>query len=145
MSQCWCYTCAGGIVTRKTFVNHGRKDKPDERVRVVPDLPMVSMPDLPDERKVHLTDDEDTDEDTDDPFDDPLGLAVDEDPQRTGKAQLSSAEVTLFLLDWMCTHKVNHICRHNRFSIDIICICQHIQLVSMFYVICMTSFVNAGD
>jgi hypothetical protein len=106
MSQCWCYTCAGGIVTRKTFVSHGRKVKPDERVRVVPDLPMVSMPDVSDERKFHISSGDDTDEDEDDPFDDPLGLQTDKDPVRTGKAQLSAPEVTLFLLDWMCTHKV---------------------------------------
>ena len=32
-AQCWCYSCAGAVVTRATFRNHGRKTKPDEPIR----------------------------------------------------------------------------------------------------------------
>lgn len=91
-------------MTRKTFVSHGRKDKPDERVRDKPLVSMVSMSEVEDDRHVLHSDEVESDEE-DDPFDDPLGLDGGES-QRTGSAQLSAAEVTLFLLDWMCTHKV---------------------------------------
>lgn len=86
---------------------------------------MVSMPDVEEKNHmdVHVLE-EDSDDEVD-PFDDPLGLGDDEASLRSGSAQLSAAEVTLFLLDWMCTHKVllkcvRHIvsCRHMYITIN---------------------------
>ena len=120
-AQCWCYTCAGRIVTRKTFISHGRKNKPDAPVRKAPPLPMVSMPDVGDETHdvhAHVLEEEDSDDEVD-PFEDPLGLADDDTALRSGSAQLSAAEVTLFMMDWMCTHKVSLKCaRHVYITID---------------------------
>jgi len=28
-AQCWCFTCGGKVVSRNTFLRHGRKVKPD--------------------------------------------------------------------------------------------------------------------
>ena len=87
---------------------------------------MVSMPDVEEKNYVdaHVLEEEDSDDEVD-PFGDPLGLGDDEASLRSGSAQLSAAEVTLFLLDWMCTHKVflkfvRHLvsCRHMYITID---------------------------
>ena len=98
-AQCWCYLCAGRIVTRNTFVKHGRKKKPDEPSRP-PLLGLLSMPELPAaglwEEKV-VSDDEDSDAD-------PLGL--EEEGKNVGKGKLSSSEIVLLFLDWMSAHKI---------------------------------------
>ena len=38
-------------------------------------------------------------------------------PPRFGQCGLSAAEVTLFLLDWMCTHKVTDACADHMWSL----------------------------
>ena len=105
-AQCWCYTCAGKIVVRSTFVAHGRKNKPDEPIRAAACLPMVSMPES-DAHAEHEASDEETDSSDDDDIGlDRLGLNAPVDEEDCfGKAKLSAPELTLFLLDWMCTHK----------------------------------------
>jgi len=107
--QCWCYHCTGKLVTRTTFRNHGRKDKPDEplpkRARI---LPMDSMPDnlmqienLPPD---NLYSEDDLDVSI-------LEGLTDEDGTEIGYAGLTALELRLVLLDWMCSHKVRSLLR----------------------------------
>ena len=106
-AQCWCYTCAGRVVSRSVFYRHGRKDVPDPPVRMaacmerlVPDAPLFY--DMPASAPSNL----DTPELPDEASLDPLGLNdVVPDEERSGRAGLSSAELTLFVLDWMSSHK----------------------------------------
>ena len=105
-AQCWCFTCAGRIVTRKTYVLHGRKDKPDEPLGH-PALTVVSMPDSTGE--LIAGDDCNWDANNDSDSDhDPLGLSGDkhENEPGVGRAQLNSSEMTLLFLDWMCKNKL---------------------------------------
>ena len=106
-AQCWCYNCAGRIVSRKTWVAHGRKDKPDEPLEQ-DEVDLVSMVDHDEEPPPVPESDSDGDlPPEDDIINDALGLGLDDaGEQQTGRAKLTAAEVTLFLLDWMCTHKV---------------------------------------
>ena len=107
-AQCWCFFCAGKIVTRKTYQIHGRKQKPDAPL-ADPALPVLSMPDCKDE--LAMGDDgaevniEDNASDSDH---DPLELDGDEhkDAPCVGEAQLTRPEITLLFLDWMCKHKL---------------------------------------
>ena len=45
-TQCWCFHCAGRIVTRTTFIKHGRKVKPDAPVLEEADQPLELDPPL---------------------------------------------------------------------------------------------------
>ena len=102
--QCWCFSCAGKIVVRSTFRAHGRKDKPDEPLRPTAAVAMASMP--PESKAVSAGEESDVSDWSDEDADDLLGLdAPAEEADRAGKAELTVAEVTLFLLDWMCAHK----------------------------------------
>ena len=106
-AQCWCYTCAGRIVVRSTFIAHGRKDKPDEPLREDASIPLESMPEGKVEREVPPDQAEDSLSEEEDREFDELGLAnATPEEDLIGRGKLSVAEVTLFLLDWMCTHKV---------------------------------------
>ena len=103
-AQCWCFSCAGRVVTRQTFRRHGRKDKPDAPIQPeslgVESMPAVGGPSACYDR------DPGSDSSLDDVDVDPLGLSAEvTDGDRTGVGQLSPAEVTLLLLDWMCAHK----------------------------------------
>ena len=106
-AHCWCYVCAGRIVTRQTYTRHGRKDKPDEPVQQA-SLAVDSMALPPEAHHVEHAEDEHKGElSPDDAHTDPLGLLEEvDDSARTGRSKLSPAEVTLLMLDWMCTHKV---------------------------------------
>jgi hypothetical protein len=109
-AQCWCFHCAGRIVTRNTFVNHGRKQKPDPP-RENPVVPLVSMPMPLVPQDVYEqgpfvpehSSSEDSDQDIEGAFD--LGPRGDEETT-TGRGELTAREVTLLLLDWMATHKI---------------------------------------
>ena len=97
MSQCWCWKCAGKPVTRKTFINHGRKDKPDAPIVAGPArLPVLSMPD-PVAVALGEHGAMDNAEDDSDSDHDPLGLAEANQHEvkelLTGCARLNSAEV----------------------------------------------------
>ena len=102
-AQCWCFSCAGMNVTRKTYCRHGRKDKPDAPI-THPQLAVLSMPDSKDNL---VTGNEESDDDIanndSDSDHDPFGLAC-EDPDAVllGKAQITSPEVTLLLRTAVC-------------------------------------------
>ena len=69
-AQCWCFKCGGIVVVRQTWVNHGRKNKPD--APLLPQvLPVLSMPEPGD----ILTPDSGSGCSSDEDFDwDPFGL-----------------------------------------------------------------------
>jgi hypothetical protein len=151
-AQCWCRDCKGRVVDRRTYVRHGRKDRPDEALRKKRCIELR----CPDPSNLcEGNDDTDSDDDEGDEGEeeevleyveeDPLGLLpahharlrearearlgglapsdseseseVEEseeeaedaegEPQRCGRADLTAAEVTLLVLDWMCTFKVS--------------------------------------
>ena len=111
-AQCWCYKCAGKVVTRKTFISHGRKNKPDEAIAPQPAADFVpSGESYPAGdgigRARIMRDDHSSDSDEGQLGDSDLGLGSVEDANgvRTGRLELTSAEITVLLLDWMCTHK----------------------------------------
>ena len=102
-AQCWCFNCAGRIVSRKTFISHGRKDKPDKPIQQQP-LPLASMDDSD---VLTVLEHDEIDFSSDDGTVNALGLGgEEEDDSRIGRGKLSASEVTLFLLDWMSTHKI---------------------------------------
>ena len=119
LGQRWCDSCNGSVVVRQTWRAHGRKDKPDSPKQpdaIVPELvsvdpeadeddPMLQHGELlfcnraPGEEYTPSDDDSSEEED-------PLGLQQQvSESSRVGRGRLSAAEVTLFLLDWMCSHK----------------------------------------
>lgn len=108
-NQCWCFHCAGKVVTRNTFVAHGRKHKPDEPVRKRQCLPLVSVAEEV-EPAVPLGCFDHDDEELEDVswrHFDPLGLG--EAMQNLGldpESRLTAAEATFYFLDWMSTYKV---------------------------------------
>ena len=112
-AQCWCYRCSGAAVSRKTFVSHGRRNKPDPPVadHVVP---LVSMPERDEDIMADacMYDDSSSGSGSDDDIMAPsLPVGAEEQPSRPmGKGALSTLEVTVLLLDWMCTHKVTDAC-----------------------------------
>ena len=111
--QCWCYCCAGAVVERKTWVSHGRLDRPLRPV-VPPALapyPVLSMP--VEEQKVEVVVDaiapdlgngRDHDDYDVDPYDGWAHLECD-DATEIGQGQLTPQEIVIFLLDWMHTNK----------------------------------------
>ena len=113
-AQCWCYTCAGRLVSRNTFANHGRKFRPDEPLRKKPCLPLVSMDnDDADVDVDHLDYETPSDSSDDEQMDehDPLGLQEEcEDEARIGRGGMSPQGIILWLLDWMSSHKVTDSC-----------------------------------
>jgi hypothetical protein len=102
-SQCWCFTCSGGIVSRNTFIAHGRKEKPDRPTRKRR-LEMISVPPevAPQIAPVELDPPALADHD----FDDPWATILERMEGEIGKGQLTGAQVSLLLLDWMSSHKV---------------------------------------
>ena len=109
-AQCWCYQCAGRIVTRKTFNNHGRKNKPDEPERKIDGLG-ISLPELVVQHAdanalLEEVDDSTQSEDTSGwPTDDSTDSEDAGRPSGAGRSNLSSQEVLLLFLDWMASHK----------------------------------------
>ena len=74
-AQCWCFTCAGKVVGRKTYVGHGRKDKPDAPI-AHPQLAVLSMPDSKDALVAGSDESDDDIANNDSDSDhDPFGLA----------------------------------------------------------------------
>jgi len=119
--QCWCYQCAGKVVHRNTWRNHGRKDKPDEPLRKKRCLSPPAIAPVAHEDEYEAPQAEPLD---DVPFmADPLGLVPDADSSEEEEATigtLTASEAMLFLLDWMCTHKVRALCSHVSFPAVII-------------------------
>ena len=110
LAQCWCYQCAGRIVTRKTFNNHGRKNKPDEPERKIDGLG-ISLPEVVAQHadadaSLEEVDDSTQSEDTSGwPTDDSTDSEDAGRPSGAGRSNLSSQEVLLLFLDWMASHK----------------------------------------
>ena len=108
--QCWCYHCAGCLVTRKTFISHGRMDKPiiaqpaQEHVIAMDSMPPVGNEPDSDESSDYSSSDSDSDEEMDG---NALGLGMEADAEgpAVGPAGLSVKEVVLLMLDWMTSHK----------------------------------------
>ena len=102
--QCWCYTCYGRLVCRNTFIEHGRKDRPDPPTRKRP-LEMLSMQSQSNEMDdLFLNDDEVLIDQEEEP--DPWGNLLEGLEGEIGEGKLSVGQVTLLLVDWMSTHKV---------------------------------------
>ena len=103
-AQCWCFHCAGKVVSRNTFKNHGRKFKPDPPIRKRK-IDMVSMPDDNEDQECHPVNDNE----------DPVQIETDEawgrvfsrtdNTHEFGRGNLNSRQVLMLLLDWMCSHK----------------------------------------
>lgn len=107
-AQCWCYTCAGKIVSRNTFKNHGRKFKPDPPVRKRK-IDMVSMDVNSEEEKYDSSDDVDDDECEDVRVPPDVAwhrvFAKADGDVTFGRGGLTARQVLMLLLDWMCSHK----------------------------------------
>lgn len=92
-------------------MRHGRKDKPDSDLtagRKHQAVELVSMPEYSaaaDDDRLFSSESEESSEEEDL---DPLGLTAADGPDAPslGIAGLTGPEVTLLLLDWMCTHRV---------------------------------------
>lgn len=104
-AQCWCFTCAGRVVSRNTFAAHGRKERPDPPTRKRP-LEMLSMDDASDaglEASAELEPPSIDDVDLDDPW----AYILEHMEGEIGQGKLTGAQVTLLLLDWCSSHKVS--------------------------------------
>ena len=103
-SQCFCYSCAGAIVTRKTYVTHGRRDKPDPPKRVCLEAELTSMNDPV--KVMEVLDDlnESSDTASEESVEEEV-VAEDVEQPGIGRHNLSTSEVTIMILDWMCAHK----------------------------------------
>ena len=119
-AQCWCFACAGRIVSRKTWINHGRKDKPDDPLPEQEQVQLLSM-DQDEIESSPAFPSSDTEMSSDEECAvNALGLgqeAQNDCSQGAGKAQLTAPEVTLFLLDWMCSHKVTDAATENLWNL----------------------------
>jgi hypothetical protein len=105
--QCFCYDCAGEIVSRQTFRIHGRKEKPDAPLRDM-NQEMISMqPDGEDNEAGSTEEDSMPEEDSttdDNTSDDDDGRhnpllsdnedEEDEDEEEIGRGKLTKTEVT---------------------------------------------------
>ena len=118
-AQCWCFTCAGKVVCRKTYVKHGRKDKPDspvrKRARVRSRTPSPPRdvaaaafafdevefvePELLDPLALLDTS---SDSDVDDELDE-----LEEGLQPLLEGTVTPKEASVLLLDWASAHKVS--------------------------------------
>lgn len=105
-AQCWCYTCAGRLVSRNTFREHGRKEKPDPPVRKRP-LEMISMADEAEAWGHDISVDLEPPDLDDVDLDDPWATILEQMEGEIGHGKFSGAQVTLLLLDWCCSHKVS--------------------------------------
>lgn len=123
-AQCWCYSCAGRVVTRQTWTIHGRKDQPDRPVVEAEcrSLPLLSLAEggswLGPAPEVSSSSDEEELESS--YSQDPLGLGLPRDSENEiGKGKLTAAEVTLLLLDWIHSHKTT-----DKSAMDVWQLCQ---------------------
>jgi hypothetical protein len=99
--QCWCYFCSGKIVTRVTYILHGRKDAPDEAVRAR-EMEFDSFPDIEPVNDGGMPAPSDEDYDSDISSDDDSS-SDEEEP--VGRAKLFRKDVEALFLDWMCASK----------------------------------------
>jgi hypothetical protein len=118
--QCWCFWCAGRYVSRATFFRHGGKSAIDPPVPTEADAPTPLVSVSGDARssssgpncKSHEVAEEDFGECSDECYRhyDPLNLVEasegDGEEERADPSSMSAAELTLYLLDWMCSFKV---------------------------------------
>lgn len=140
-AQCWCYRCAGRVVSRHTFVAHGRKDVPDapSRKRTID---MVSMP-----RQEHphqpdqLADEADSSgaEEGDEGDGEPTAHQQNLDTwsalfgdaasrtHKLGRGGLTAEQVVVLLLDWMCATKATDECAKGIWTIIEACLPADVQ------------------
>ena len=106
-AQCWCYECGGRIVTRATFIRHGRRNAPI--AELVPEneqpLPMLSMPPpIPDGSFEFPEEEADGNTELPDWYS-VLNEQMSGRKEPVGKSQLGPLDITIILLDWMHTHR----------------------------------------
>ena len=99
-AQCWCFSCRGRVVGRKTFIKHGRMNRPVAPLQPQR-LPVLSMPEPEHVDEEHEGSGGDTDEDDYAEWV-PLGLGG----VHAGESKLTPPEIILLFLDWMCKHKL---------------------------------------
>ncbi len=101
-AQCWCYVCAGRVVSRSTFYNHGRKNKPDSPARDPVPLPVESamLPRVAVDPDDIATSDSDTDESESDEEMDLLGMR--DSDARTGRANLTAGGLYIYV--YVCAY-----------------------------------------
>ena len=127
--QCWCYNCAGRYVSRTTFKAHGRKSKPDPPVPAQEEKVSIESLNNLDSNNAEACDEtsEQSDSDSDcdseassDDMDDATIFAdefwehdehgrdsdVDSDSEKDDEDSFDRQDLTLFILDWMCNHKI---------------------------------------
>ena len=106
-AQCWCHACCGQVVTRNTFVAHGRKHKPDVPKRRKVSVPLVSLDNNPvtlhnDNTIAVSSSDENSDDNSQESSDENND---DQNSTTIGRADLSMREISVLLMDMMCAHK----------------------------------------
>jgi hypothetical protein len=126
-AQCFCYDCAGAIVCRKTYYNHGRMDKPlspvplSSEVLGFDDEDYSGMPALySDSEGYSSSDDDGWDEDEDDSSDDGEDSRLPQEPANadeeeaddkkfTGRGKMTRSEIVMCVLDWIACRKVTDV------------------------------------
>jgi len=116
-AQCWCFHCAGAIVTRKTFIAHGRKSEPDAPIAPENEAPLnlapplsVSSSSASEPREVHVRPEQSGPEEGDED-DEPLSLedVLNDHGIRfngeMGGGKISEADLVVLILDWMHANK----------------------------------------
>ena len=105
--QCWCYVCAGRVVTRNTFRRHGRKSRPDSPERKAEEVGVdVAALDPGVQIADSSSDYEELNEEEDDVYNPLLDLVEADNGTRIGKGGLAVTDVLLRFLDWLSSYKL---------------------------------------
>lgn len=130
-SRCFCSSCTGRIVSRKTFISHGRMatravmpasgescDRVRHRERAAPPAPAGWEP----HDDVFLSTDEDSDSGSETSADErdgvlQSGAQAGRQANGIGTAKLTKQEITLLFLDWITTYKATDKCAAGAWNI----------------------------